>query len=179
MGHRGPPELDKISDPQRRAPNPRKQLPAELLTFQWVSAFEFDERKFSQNLRSFRKGAVSRPSGMFAEHFRSLLEVSRVLQSLYRGMFRVTTFENWWSDHGTTVGHGSGKSLTNTHCAHEVVSVVHALKALCKTDHESTILSTDGVKRSTNKRCLSSDSFTGSQARICWRTMTTSFHFSG
>ena len=160
-GHRGPPELDKISDPQRRAPNPREPLPAELLTFQPVGAFEFDERKFSQNLRSFRRGAVSGPSGMSAEHFRPLLEVSRVLHSLCRGMFRVTSFEDWWSDHGTTVGPGSGESLTNTHCAHEVVSVAHALQALCNTDHESTILSTDGVKRSMNRRCFSSDSFTG------------------
>ena len=65
-------------------PHPREPLPADLLTFQTGSAFELDERKFSQNLRSFRRGAAPGPSGMSAEHLRPVLEAPRVLHSFFR-----------------------------------------------------------------------------------------------
>ena len=60
----------ELSNPQRRPPHPREPLPADLLTFQPANAFELNERKFSKNLQSFRRGAAPGPSGMSAEHFR-------------------------------------------------------------------------------------------------------------
>ena len=46
--------------------NPREPLPADLLTFQPAVAFDLDESKFFQNLRSFKRGATPGPSGMSA-----------------------------------------------------------------------------------------------------------------
>ena len=74
----------ELSNPQRRPPHPREPLSADLLTFQPASAFELDKRKFSQNLRSFRRGAAPGPSGMSAEHLRPVLEAPRVLHSFFR-----------------------------------------------------------------------------------------------
>ena len=65
-------------------PHPREPLSADLLTFQPANAFELDERKFSRNLRSFRRGAAPGPSSMFAEHLRPVLEAPRVLHSFFR-----------------------------------------------------------------------------------------------
>ena len=74
----------ELSNPQRRPPFPREPLPAELINFQPANTFELDERRFSQNLRSFRRGAAAGPSGMTAEHLQPVLEAVRVLHSLFR-----------------------------------------------------------------------------------------------
>ena len=45
---------------------------------------DLNEKRFSKNLRSFRRGAAAGPSGMTAEHLRPLLNATRILHLLFR-----------------------------------------------------------------------------------------------
>ena len=94
-------EHGKVGTLQSAAPPTpiQEPLPAELLTFQPASAFELSERKFSKNLQSFSRCAALGPSGMFAEHFRPVLEALRVLHSFFRAaefLEMAQVPKKWW-----------------------------------------------------------------------------------
>ena len=69
---------------QRRPAVPRHQMPEDLERFWPGRRFESDEKQFSQNMRSFRRGAVAGPSGTTAEHLWALLNAPRILHLLFR-----------------------------------------------------------------------------------------------
>ena len=69
---------------QRGPAVPRHQMPEDLERFWAGRRFELDEKQFSKNLRSFRRGAAVGPSGMTAEHLRPLLNAPRILHLLFR-----------------------------------------------------------------------------------------------
>ena len=46
--------------------------------------FELDEKQFSKNFRSFRRGAAAGPSGVTAEHLRLLLYAPRILHLMFQ-----------------------------------------------------------------------------------------------
>ena len=165
------------NSPIRSAAHPiQEPLPAELLTFQPASAFELSERKFSKNLQSFSRCAALGPSGMFAEHFRPVLEALRVLHSFFRAaefLEMAQVPKKWWrvavgADYGFPEPTGGVRGIvvgdifrrlvgrTMSHITFSVLvefaaaceCVAHALQALCETDPQSTVLSIRGSARS-------------------------------
>ena len=76
--------LNAVKDPARRPPRPREALPPDLLAHTPDAPFDLDEHIFNRNLRSSRRGAAGRPSGMTTEHLRPLLDDMRSLHLFFR-----------------------------------------------------------------------------------------------
>ena len=73
--------LRELTDPAKRPSRPREPVPA---LPEVVSLFELDQKLFSRNLRTAKKGAAGGLSGMTTEHLRPLLHSSRDTQLLFR-----------------------------------------------------------------------------------------------
>ena len=76
--------LNLLTNIERRPPNPVRELPPEMLEFIPEVPFALDEKRFSQNLRSSRRGAAPGPSDMTSEHLRHLLSRPADLHWLFR-----------------------------------------------------------------------------------------------
>ena len=72
----------KLTNPVRRPPRPRDPLPPEILGLEPEESVRLDEDQFAKNIRSARRGAVPRPSGMTSEHLFPILESDRTLASV-------------------------------------------------------------------------------------------------
>ena len=68
--------LSALTDIERRPPEPRAPIPADILNHEPESALELDQDLFFKSLKSARKGAAGGPSGMTVEHLRPLLDES-------------------------------------------------------------------------------------------------------
>ena len=66
--------LDALRDPLRRPPEPRDPIPVPFLHLEPEVPFQFDENKFTANVRSARYGAAPGPSGLTAGHTRLVLD---------------------------------------------------------------------------------------------------------
>ena len=69
---------------QARPGLPRDPLPDDIVGHMPASAFELNEARFCQNLRSSRRGAASGPSGLTNEHLRPLLENVGAMHLFFR-----------------------------------------------------------------------------------------------
>ena len=76
--------LRLLTDASRRPAHPTRELTREILEFVPEAAFNLDDKKLAQNLRSSRRGAAPGPSGMSAEHLRPLLSNPRDFQWFFR-----------------------------------------------------------------------------------------------
>ena len=66
--------LDALKDENRRPPVPRDPIPEDVLRSVPERPFELDKEEFLHSLRTARRGAAGRPSGMRTEHLRPLLD---------------------------------------------------------------------------------------------------------
>ena len=68
--------LRLLTDASRRPAYPIRELSREIVEFVPEAAFNFDDKRLAQNLRSSQRGVARGPSGMSAEHLRPLFSES-------------------------------------------------------------------------------------------------------
>ena len=76
--------LEKLKDETKRPPLPRDPLPPEILDYSPRVPFSLDSGKFLKNVRSAKRGAAGRASGMTVEHLRPLLDLVRDQQLFHK-----------------------------------------------------------------------------------------------
>ena len=76
--------LQLLRDPERRPTAPRGPLAPELAGHQPDSLVDLEKDRLLKNLRSARRRAVGRPSGMTADHMRPVLDSERDGESFWR-----------------------------------------------------------------------------------------------
>ena len=75
--------LDQLRDPVRRPTSAYAPLPEALLNHHAERKFSLDKTLFLNNLKRARRGAAAGPSGVTAEHMKSVLSESRDAERLF------------------------------------------------------------------------------------------------